>query len=271
MPKGRQRVNTYTVDSAYRKRLYAFIEKQIENKNQVYIVCPSVEEKHEDDLDTPDFNPFIIDIKDDTPPLKAAVDYAKELKEDIFPNLSVEFLHGKMKAKEKDDIMMRFANGEIDILVSTTVIEVGVNVPNATLMVVENAERFGLSQLHQLRGRVGRGKDKSYCVLISDSTSVKSKERLEIMRTTYDGYTIAEKDLQMRGPGDFFSSSDSIRQSGEFGFTVAKSCTDSVLVHNAFESAKEILSRDRSLTLPEHKCLREKIDEICKQKSGTVN
>lgn len=271
MPKGRQRVNTYTVDSAYRKRLYAFIEKQIENKNQVYIVCPSVEEKHEDDLDTPDFNPFIIDIKDDTPPLKAAVDYAKELKEDVFPNLSVEFLHGKMKAKEKDDIMMRFANGEIDILVSTTVIEVGVNVPNATLMVVENAERFGLSQLHQLRGRVGRGKDKSYCVLISDSTGVKSKERLEIMRTTYDGYTIAEKDLQMRGPGDFFSSSDSIRQSGEFGFTVAKSCTDSVLVHNAFESAKEILSRDRSLSLPEHARLREMVDEICKQKSGTVN
>ena len=271
MPKGRQRVNTYSVDSSYRKRLYDFIRKQVNNKNQVYIVCPSVEEKKENDLDTPDFNPFIIDIKDDTPPLKAAVDYAKELKEDIFPDLSVEFLHGKMKAKEKDDIMMRFANGEIDILVSTTVIEVGVNVPNATLMIVENAERFGLSQLHQLRGRVGRGKDKSYCVLVSDSTSQKSKDRLEIMHTTYDGYTIAEKDLQMRGPGDFFSSSDSIRQSGEMSFNIASACTDNELLHSAFESAREILNRDRSLSLPEHSRLLEKVNEICKQNADTIN
>ncbi len=271
MPPGRKRVNTYNVDSSYRTRLNAFIRKQIENKNQVYIVCPSVEEKKENDLDTPDYNPFIIDLKDDTPPLKAAVDYASELKENVFPDLKVEFLHGKMKAKEKDDIMMRFANGDIDILVSTTVIEVGVNVPNATLMIVENAERFGLSQLHQLRGRVGRGKDQSFCVLVSDAKNPKSKERLQIMHTTYDGYTIAEKDLQMRGPGDFFSSSDSIRQSGELGFNIARSCSDNELLHNAFESAKEILKNDRSLSKPENALLREKVSEICNANVQTIS
>ncbi|MBQ8163500.1 MAG: ATP-dependent DNA helicase RecG [Clostridia bacterium] len=271
MPPGRKKVNTYSVDSSYRSRLNAFIRKQVENKNQVYIVCPSVEEKKENDLDTPDYNPFIIDIKDDTPPLKAAVDYAKELKENIFPDLTVEFLHGKMKCKEKDEIMMHFANGEIDILVSTTVIEVGVNVPNATLMIVENAERFGLSQLHQLRGRVGRGKDQSFCVLVSDARSPKSMERLQIMHTTYDGYTIAEKDLQMRGPGDFFSSSDSIRQSGELGFNIAKSCNDNILLHNAFECAREILKDDRSLSKPEHELLRKKVSELCNLNAQTIS
>ncbi len=269
MPVGRKRVNTFVVDETYRTRLNGFIRKQVENKNQVYIVCPSVEEKEKDILDTADFNPFIIDFKD-TSPLKSAVNFANELKE-VFPDLSIEFLHGKMKAKEKDAIMMDFANGKIDILVSTTVIEVGVNVPNATLMVVENAERFGLSQLHQLRGRVGRGNVQSYCILVSNSTSQKSRERLEIMHTTYDGYTIAERDLKMRGPGDFFSTSPSIRQSGEVNFNIAKSCSDTELLHSAFESARTILSSDKTLSLDEHSLLRKEVERICNSNTNTIN
>lgn len=269
MPIGRKRVNTFVVDESYRARLNGFIRKQVENKNQVYIVCPSVEEKKDDILDTADFNPFIIDFKD-TPPLKSAVTYANELKE-TFPDLSVEFLHGRMKAKEKDEVMMAFANGQIDILVSTTVIEVGVNVPNATLMIVENAERFGLSQLHQLRGRVGRGSVQSYCILVSSSTSAKSRERLEIMHTTYDGYTIAERDLKMRGPGDFFSSNPAIRQSGEMSFNIASSCSDTELLHTAFECARELLSVDKTLSLDEHSLLRKEVERVCNSNANTIN
>lgn len=270
MPKGRQRVDTFVVDESYRARLNAFIRKQVEGGNQVYVVCPSVEEKKDDILESADFNPFIINFKD-TPPLKATVDFAKELSENVFPDLNVGFLHGKMKAKEKDGVMMDFVGKKIDILVSTTVIEVGVNVPNATLMVVENAERFGLSQLHQLRGRVGRGKDKSYCILVSDSRSDASRERLEIMRTTYDGYTIAERDLKMRGPGDFFSSNSEIRQSGEVNFTIAKSCSDETLLHSAFESAREVLKNDKSLSKSENALLLSKVEKICNTNAKTIN
>lgn len=270
MPRGRQRVDTFVVDEGYRTRLNGFIRKQVEGGNQVYVVCPSVEEKKDDILESADFNPFIINFKD-TPPLKATVDYAKELSENVFPDLNVGFLHGKMKAKEKDAIMMDFANRKIDILVSTTVIEVGVNVPNATLMVVENAERFGLSQLHQLRGRVGRGKDKSYCILVSNSRSDASRERLEIMRTTYDGYTIAERDLKMRGPGDFFSNSSGIRQSGEVSFNIAKSCSDEALLHCAFESARAVLKDDKSLSKAENAPLLAKVEKICNITAKTIN
>lgn len=270
MPPGRQRVDTFVVDESYRPRLNAFIRKQVENGNQVYIVCPSVEEKKEDIDNVFDYNPFERALENGTPPLKAAVDYANELKE-IFPDLCVEFIHGKMKAKEKDAIMMAFANNIINVLVSTTVIEVGVNVPNATLMIVENAERFGLSQLHQLRGRVGRGKDKSYCVLVSSSKGENARERLQIMRTIYDGYTIAERDLQMRGPGDFFSSGSSIRQSGDMGFDIANKCTDSEFAFNAFECAREILNLDPHLELDEHKLLLDRVNEIYKEKSNTIN
>lgn len=270
MPVGRQRVDTFVVDEGYRTRLNGFIRKQVEEGHQVYIVCPSVEEKKDDILDTADFNPFIVEFSD-TPPLKAAVDYAKELSENVFPDLSVGFLHGKMKSKEKDQIMLDFANRKIDVLVSTTVIEVGVNVPNATLMIVENAERFGLSQLHQLRGRVGRGSAKSYCILVSDSKSVTSRERLDIMRTTYDGYTIAERDLKMRGPGDFFSGNSSIRQSGEVSFTIAKSCSDTELLHTAFECAKSLLCVDKTLSLPENALLRARVEEMCNVEAKTIN
>lgn len=271
MPPGRKRVSTYVVNEEFRTRLNGFIRKQVDNGNQVYIVCPAVEEQKEDMDNVVDYNPFEILFDDDTPPLKAAVDYARDLQENVFSDLNIAFIHGKMKAKEKDAIMMDFANNKINILVSTTVIEVGVNVPNATLMIVENAERFGLSQLHQLRGRVGRGNDQSYCVLVSDSKGENARNRLEIMRTTYDGYAIAEKDLEMRGPGDFFSSSSSIRQSGDMGFDIAKKCTNTALSERAFACAKETIKNDPSLSLPEHSLLLERINEIYKEKSNTIN
>ncbi len=271
MPPGRKKVLTYAVDESYRPRLNAFIRKQVESGTQVYIVCPSVEEKKEDIDNVSDFDPFSLFFKESQPPLKSAVDYAKELSEKVFPDLKIAFIHGKMKGKEKDAIMSEFGAGNIDILVSTTVIEVGVNVPNASLMIVENAERFGLSQLHQLRGRVGRGSTQSYCVLVSDSKGENAKERLTIMKTIYDGYTIAERDLQMRGPGDFFSSTASVRQSGQIDLGIAKSCSDTLLVHNAFESAKGTLELDPSLSSPEHSLLKQKVEELCNDKANTIN
>ena len=270
MPPGRQRVDTFVVDEGYRDRLNGFIKKQVENGNQVYIVCPAVEEKKDDIDNVSDYNPFELAYENDTAPLKAAVEYANDLK-NVFPELCIEFIHGKMKAKEKDAIMMAFANNIINVLVSTTVIEVGVNVPNATLMIVENAERFGLSQLHQLRGRVGRGKDKSYCVLVSSSKGESAKERLQIMRTIYDGYSIAERDLQMRGPGDFFSSGSSIRQSGDMGFDIAKKCNDNEFAMQAFSCAKELLKNDPLLKLEEHRLLFDRVNEIYTEKSNTIN
>lgn len=270
MPPGRKRVDTFVVDESYRERLNGFISKQVAEGHQVYIVCPAVEEKKDDILDAYDYNPFVIEDKKSYSDMKAAVDYAKELK-DVFPELTVEFIHGKLKGKDKDRIMMDFASGKINILVSTTVIEVGVNVPNATLMIVENAERFGLSQLHQLRGRVGRESAKSYCVLVSSSKGSTSRERLEIMRTTYDGYTIAEHDLKMRGPGDFFSADPSIRQSGEVGLNISKSCSDTELLNTAFECAREILSIDKNLDLPEHQAIKSRAAQIYESNTRTIN
>ena len=270
MPPGRKRVDTFVVNSEYRTRLDAFIKKHVANGNQVYIVCPAVEEQKIDSENVADYNPFELIFDDEQPPLKAAVQYTQELAERM-PELNIAFIHGKLKAKEKDAIMMDFANNKINVLVSTTVIEVGVNVPNATLMIVENAERFGLSQLHQLRGRVGRGRDQAYCVLVSDAKSQNAKTRLEIMRTTYDGYTIAEKDLKMRGPGDFFASGNSIRQSGDMGFDIAKNCNDSALAQAAFSSAKALIKADSSLSLPEHSLLLQRITEIYNEKANTIN
>jgi len=271
MPPGRKRVDTFSVNEDYRERLNGFIRKQVEEGHQVYIVCPSVEERKENIEDSFDYNPFLISYRDDKPSMKAAVDYANELKSNIFADLRVEYIHGKLKGKEKDKIMSDFAEGRIDILVSTTVIEVGVNVPNATLMVIENAERFGLSQLHQLRGRVGRGNAKSYCVLMSDAKGEAARERLEIIRTTYDGYTIAERDLKMRGPGDFFSSDPSIRQSGDISFTIAGSCTDTELLHTAFECARTVLLSDKSLSLPENEGLKTRLSYIDEANLRTIN
>ena len=271
MPPGRKRVSTYVVDEGYRARLNGFIRKQVDEGHQVYIVCPSVEEKREDMDNVSDFDPFTLALEDSQPPLKAAVEYAEELQTKVFPDLNVAFIHGKLKSREKDAIMMEFANGNINVLVSTTVIEVGVNVPNATLMIVENAERFGLSQLHQLRGRVGRGNAQSYCVLVSDSRGEKSKERLEIMKTIYDGYAIAERDLQMRGPGDFFASGSSIRQSGDTGLGISKSCQDTELVYSAFESARNLLAADPNLECDANQQIKAELSKILNEKASTIN
>ena len=210
MPPGRTPVDTFAVGESYRSRLDAFILKNVEMGGQVYIVCPTVEAKEEDAES--EFEEK--DGADTLPPLKNATDYAESLKERM-PSLRVALVHGRMKSREKDDIMSRFAAGEFDVLVSTTVIEVGVNVPRATLMIVENAERFGLSQLHQLRGRVGRGAKQSYCVLVSDAKGVNARDRLNIMKNESSGYKISEFDLKQRGPGDFVAiSGGSTRQHG---------------------------------------------------------
>jgi len=271
MPKGRMRVDTFVVDESYRQRLNEFIRKQISLGGQCYIVCPAIENKAEDD---DGIAPQSLSTPFATQPsqLKNAVEYTEELRKEL-PELSIEYLHGKMKGTEKDGIMKRFSDGEINILVSTTVIEVGINVPNATLMIVENAERFGLSQLHQLRGRVGRGTKKSYCVLVSDLKTEKATARLDIMRTTYDGYEIADKDLAMRGPGDFFSnnSTNNMRQSGGFEFKFASLCDDENLFVSAFSLAKDIVNRDATLTLDEHIGLKLALADCIRDNSSTIS
>ena len=187
LPPGRQKIDTIGVNTSYYERIYKFIKKEVDLGRQAYIICPMIDENEN------------IDIKN-------VIDYTQKLKYDIFKDYVVECLHGKMKSKDKQDIMYRFEKNEINILVSTTVIEVGVNVPNATIMVIENAEMFGVAQLHQLRGRVGRGQDKSYCILISDSKNKISKERIKIMTNSSDGFEISELDLKLRGPGEFFGT-----------------------------------------------------------------
>ena len=272
MPPGRQRVDTFAVDEGYRTRLNAFIAKQIESGGRVYIVCPAVEEHKDEEADL-----LMGDIDGngalrEGTPLKSAVGYAKEL-EAVFPNYKVAFLHGRMKPKEKDTVMRDFAEGRTDILVSTTVIEVGVNVPEACLMIVENADRFGLSQLHQLRGRVGRGKRKSYCVLVSDAinTEGKAKERLYVMKQCYNGFEIAERDLVMRGPGDFLrgSGEESVRQSGGVKFKLAELCDDSSLLNNAFCEAKELLRVSPDLSA--YPTLAREVERMFTLERGTIN
>ena len=260
MPPGRQKVSTFAVDESYRERLNGFIRKQVEEGHQVYIVCPAIDETEDDGEGLGGET-----VQDDRPTMKAAVAYAKTLAEEVFPDLPVGFLHGKMKPAEKDAIMHRFSSGELPILVSTTVIEVGVNVPTATLMVVENAEYFGLSQLHQLRGRVGRGRDKSWCILVSDNKGETAKQRLEIMCKTNNGYEIAEKDLELRGPGDFFAAnpggvSYDVRQSGGLRFAIASFCDDMEFLRNAFSAADEIAAFDPLLQKAENELLRQAME-----------
>lgn len=269
MPKGRQKVDTFAVDESYRDRLNAFIGKLVKQGGQVYVVCPAIEDtacddsgkSEEIDMRLIGEGVFIFDSDGECspPPLKSAVEYSKKLTETL-PRCRVALVHGKMKSREKDDIMNRFAKGDIDVLVSTTVIEVGVNVPNACLMIVENAERFGLSQLHQLRGRVGRGARKSYCVLVSDSNSKPARERIDIIKNTSDGFEIADKDLAMRGPGDYIGSSDEIRQSGVLRFRLADMCSDAELLTRSFGAAKAILDIDPSLE--NHVSLREEAEKF---------
>ena len=272
MPPGRQRVDTFVVDESYRPRLDAFIRKNVAEGGQVYVVCPAVEETVDEETEG------LVLLGDDVgggamparnePALKAAVQYAAEL-QDRLPELSVAFVHGKMKSAEKDRVMGDFAAGRIHVLVSTTVIEVGVNVPNATLMLVENAERFGLSQLHQLRGRVGRGSRKSYCILVRDGGGETAEARLSVMRTTYDGYRIAEQDLAQRGPGDFLAPAEgaSIRQSG--GFRLAETWSDAELMNHAFAYAREMLEEDPALEA--HPLLKSIVEKMYAQSGNILN
>ena len=240
MPPGRQTIDTFAVDSRYNSRINAFIEKQISLGHQVYIVCPAVEENEESNLH-----------------LKSAEDFTVEM-QSALPALNIACVHGRLKAKEKDEIMSAFSAGKIDVLVATTVIEVGVDVPNATLIIIENAERFGLSQLHQLRGRVGRGKDKSYCILVSDSDGEDVRSRLDIMCRTNDGFQISEEDLRLRGPGDFFGN----RQHGLPEMHVADLGADTAILKKAQDYAKGILEEDPELIEEKHLLLRKRIESL---------
>lgn len=269
MPKGRMRVDTHLVDESYRARLNGFISKTVKEGGQCYIVCPSIEPSEDGgQLYTLSGGGAPVSVGS---ALKDAVSYSEDLSRRL-PDIRIRTLHGKMSAAEKDEIMHAFACGEVDCLVSTTVIEVGVNVPNASLMIVENAERFGLSQLHQLRGRVGRGKRKSYCILVSDSKSDTSLERLETLCRVYDGYEIAKQDLMMRGPGDFFTASgDNFRQSGGFQFHFAKLCDDSSLLESAFSLARGLLESDPELTNSEHLRLAERLHAVASANASTIS
>ncbi|MBP3919509.1 MAG: ATP-dependent DNA helicase RecG [Clostridia bacterium] len=281
MPPGRQKVSTFAVDESLRARLNGFIRRQAEEGHQVYIVCPAIDETEEDFDEERLSNPSTPSDSTKKPTLKAAVAYAQELQNNIFPDLNVGFLHGKMKPQEKDDIMHCFAGGTVQILVSTTVIEVGVNVPNATLMVVENAELFGLSQLHQLRGRVGRGRDKSWCILVSNAKNETAQKRLSILCHSGNGYEIAEQDLALRGPGDFFAaymdgtsqgdmgtsqrdmrtSSKDVRQSGGLRFEIASLCDDMALVGDAVSAADRIMADDPDLQTEPYRALKKRLSD----------
>ncbi len=274
MPPGRQKVDTFLVNEGYRKRLNAFIRKNIEAGGQVYIVCPAVEEEevfegeNGEKMTENDLIPLGFGRNNgEKTKKKAATAFAAELA-DIFPEYKVAFVHGKLNGKEKDRIMTDFAAGNTKILVSTTVIEVGVNVPKATLMIVENAELFGLSALHQLRGRVGRGQMKSYCVLVSDSKSEKARERLKLLCETNDGFKVAEKDLEMRGPGDFLEQNyGKTRQSGEFDLGIASLERDLQLLYTAFDEAKRTLENDPELKKDENILLADRLQMKNKQQN----
>ena len=268
MPSGRQRVDTFLIGDALRERLHGFIRRTVEEGGQVYIVCPAIEE--DDEGAVPLGRVFLNEDTEKTP-LKTAVEYAASLTA-TFADHVVGCLHGRMKPAEKDAVMRRFAEGGIDILVSTTVIEVGVNVPNASLMVIENAERFGLSQLHQLRGRVGRGLRKSYCILISDARGETATRRLRALCSTYDGYAIAEEDLRLRGPGDFFASADdSIRQSGGLKFSPIASAASHEVISSAFSEAAAILKADPELSMPENRALAEEVHRLFRVQENTFS
>ena len=254
LPPGRTPVATFAVGEDKRRRMYGFVRKQVGEGRQVYIVCPSVEENGGWE-EGPGMD------------LKAVTSYARQLQEQVFPDLRVGFVHGKLKPKEKEAVMAAFAGGELDVLVSTTVIEVGVDVPNASLMVVENAERFGLSQLHQLRGRVGRGKHQSYCVLMTASRSETARERLRALCATNDGFQIAEEDLRLRGPGDFFGK----RQHGLPQLKVADFAADMELLKEARQAAEELIAADPALSKPAHAVLREKVRELFEENAELFN
>jgi ATP-dependent DNA helicase RecG len=237
-PPGRQEIRTRVVSRSEREKVYRHIRKQVEEGRQVYVICPLVEESEK--LDLP-----------------SAEEMYERLQHEVFPDLKVALLHGKLSAREKDDVMRAFRAHQYDILVATAVIEVGIDVPNATTIVIEGAERFGLAQLHQFRGRVGRGNHQSYCILISDSNNQQSRERLAALEQTTDGFKLAEIDLQLRGPGEFFGT----RQSGTPDLKMARQ-GDTRLLTEARALADAILADDPELKRPEHELLRRKVNEF---------
>ena len=244
-PAGRQKIATYCVDSSYNARVYNYIKKFIAEGRQAYIVCPLVDEN-------------------EALGIKSASEYYEELSENQFKDYTLGLLHGKMKPKDKESVMRRFAAGEIQLLISTTVIEVGIDVPNAALMVIENAERFGLSQLHQLRGRIGRGEYSSACILISDVKSGDTKRRLDVIKNNTDGFKIAGEDLKLRGPGDFLGS----RQHGLPDMKIADIFADRETLHSAGKEAEELLRRDPMLHDAENAGLRSEITELFRRLNG---
>ena len=241
-PKGRQKIDTYCVDTSYRPRIYNYIKKFIKDGRQGYIVCPLVEEN-----ETLDITP--------------ATEYYDNLSKTEFKGYSLGLLHGKMTAKEKEEVMRKFSLGEIQLLIATTVIEVGIDVPNAVIMVIENAERFGLSQLHQLRGRIGRGRFKSDCILISDSKSPETLKRLNIIKSTVDGFKIADADFELRGPGDFLGH----RQHGLPEMQIADIFADRKILHLCGKEAEELINKDPLLKQQENSALREEISNLYKK------
>jgi ATP-dependent DNA helicase RecG len=236
LPAKRLPIKNCVVDTNYRPSAYRFIDKQVAEGRQAYVICPMVEESEEVEAEN-------------------VIEYTERIKEALVPNIAVEFLHGKMKPKDKNDVMERFANGEINVLVSTTVVEVGVNVPNATVMMVENSERFGLAQLHQLRGRVGRGEDQSYCIFVCGSSSKDAWERLEILNKSNDGFYIAGEDLKLRGPGDIFG----IRQSGDMDFKLGDIFNDASLLKAAAKAVKSLKDKEVDSIFEANPYLEEKI------------
>ena len=248
LPPGREPVDSFLVNESYRARINAFIRKHVSEGHQVFVVCPAVEENGELDI-------------------KSAEVWAQTLQKTVFPDLRIALLHGQMKGADKERIMASFAAGEADVLVATTVIEVGVDVPNATLMVIEDADRFGLSQLHQLRGRVGRGKAKSYCILTSHNKNPETLQRLKALCQTTDGFKIAEEDLRMRGPGDFFGS----RQSGLPVFRVASLSCDLQTLKQAQQASSDWIDREGTADTPEGRALRARIGDLFSRAEGTMN
>ncbi len=245
LPQGRLPVKNCVVNTSYRPTAYRFIAGQVAQGRQVYVICPQVEEGEMEDLEN-------------------VVDYAEKLRSALPPDIQVAYLHGRMRASDKNRIMNEFAAHSIDVLVSTTVIEVGINVPNATVMMVENAERFGLAQLHQLRGRVGRGEHQSYCIFVSAKEDRETMERLQILNRSNDGFQIAAEDLRLRGPGELFG----VRQSGDFAFRVGDIYTDADVLKRAADAIDSLLDRDRDLALPEHGALKRR---LAQQAANTVD
>ncbi|MDD2957917.1 MAG: ATP-dependent DNA helicase RecG [Lachnospiraceae bacterium] len=248
LPASRLPIKNCVVGTSYRKKAYAFIQKEIQQGHQAYIICPMVEESE------------VIEAEN-------VIDYTDRLRAHYPESIRVEYLHGKMKANEKNEIMERFLKNEIQVLISTTVIEVGVNVPNATVMMIENAERFGLAQLHQLRGRVGRGAAQSYCMMVRGNDNQAVAERLEILNKSNDGFEIARKDLKLRGPGDLFG----IRQSGLLDFQIADVFADADVMQSASEAAARILKEDPELQSEKHLYLQKKLTSYMKNGLENLN